>query len=898
MSKLHRVEQSDIKLPLLCIYGDEEFLQLQLVKENANKFRIIIVAERKPKFLETHPEIYFLTYQDAALLPKLEEMIDYSIVFLTEEKSSSFLTALMTKLSLDKAQVIFVIKVFSLIKNLEIVREYKSFPGIRFALLGELLVQKKGDQKGELSKIIDNVITNHEIDLHGDNLSSVYPISTTDAVMGIARLLFGNFKNETFHYLFYKQPETILSTSHLIARLDPEVRINFSDEKNSSLTISREEIETIVTSRLQMNGSYMDSSFTGFEKSITPILEGKEILQDETSPRSVSKKSKRLKRKKKFMGAIKFTFLSLFFGSFLFIFINLLLFGFGLLYLRSAVEDIKSDNFKNVARDSKTSNYLLGAIKPTTDITFDTISTFETFRKIANTYALIQRAGELSEITGNTVSLLFKSNPLSEKAISTVTANFSFLYQEGQRVTLETGNKTLATRLKNTYSKLLSLSEILPTVLGFYDEKNYLLLFQNDEELRPTGGFIGSIGSAAVKDGKIQNLTIQDVYELDGQLRNHIEPPFIVRRYLQPHLYLRDSNFYLNYQEAASKSALLYNLETGKKPDAVVAIDLEVLKQILKISGPIKLVNYNVTVDSENVSQFIQTTIKNNFFPGSTQKRDILNSLFTQLLLKATSDSKFSIRIVKLLPDLLEKKDILISFSDNSIQKTFSANGYGGEYTDTRSSDPKKINDFLYINEANIGANKVNASVSREVTYETMIEQGKLMSYATLHLTNTSAVDSYKAYVKLAVPKGSILKQILINGSKQVLTPAITDFRIYEAKNFKIPTGIEIEQFSKDNLTFFAFVTTVKNDEKSEIKIEYENGAVKPLSTIVDYSLLYIKQPGTKPYNLTTVVDYPEGYVPVHSTADSFGKNFLELNTNINKDFQTQIEIQKSSVQK
>ena len=642
----------------------------------------------------------------------------------------------------------------------------------------------------------------------------------------------------------------------------------------------------------------MDGSFSGFEKAIAPILEGKEILQDSTETGRVPKKSSWIKRKREIMSAVRFTFISLFFGIFLFIFLNLLFFGLGLLYLRSAAEGIKSDNFKNVEQDAKTSNYFLSIIKPTTNLTFDTISSFESFRTLANTYALVQKAGELSEITGHTVTILFKSNPLSEKVISTVASNFSFLYQEGQRVTLETGNKTLASRLKQTYSKLLSLSEILPTVLGFREEKNYLLLFQNDEELRPTGGFVGSIGNAVVKNGKIQSLTIQDVYELDGQLRNHIEPPFIVRRYLQPHLYLRDSNFFLNYQESASMSAFLYNLETGKKPDAVIAIDLEVLKQILKISGPVKLANYNVTVSSDNVSQFIQSTIKNNFFPGSTQKRDILNSLFTQLLLKTAANSKFYIEIAKLLPELLEQKDILISFSDNSIQKAFSASGYGGEYKDTRSLDPKKINDFLYINEANIGANKVNANITREVNYETMLEQGKLMSEATLQLTNTSAVDSYKVYIKLAVPKGSVLKQIQINGVKQTTTPAVTDFRIYEAKNFKVPTELEVERFDRENLSFFAFVTTVKNDEKSEIKIKYENGAVKALSTIVDYSLLYIKQPGTKPYKLTTIVDYPEGYVPIHSSADSFGKNFLEKKVIISKDFQTQIEIQKSSVQK
>ena len=898
MPNIQLVEEKESKLPLLCLYGDEEFLQQQIVRQNTKKFRIIIISDNKPKFLETLPEIYFLTYQDATLLPKLEETIDYALVLLASEKAATFLPPVMSKFLQDKTTVLFTIDVFSLVKNLEIIREYKTSPHVRFALLGELLVQKDGDQKGELSKIIDNVLSKHEIDLHGDNLSSVYPISVKDAVSGILRLLLGNFKNGVVHFLFYKNPETILALSHAIAGIDPEIRINFSDEKTNSLTISRDEIKSILVTRLQMRDAYMDTAFEGFEKAITPVLEGKELLHDTTREGNLSKRSKKAKRKKTLLNSFRFTILSIFFGTFLFIFINLLFFGLGLFYLRQVIQDIKSDNFRNVEKNARISNYFLAAIKPTTNITFEIIGNSDAFQKFTNSYTLIQKAGELSQLTGTTMTTLFNGNILSEPILSTLTSNLSFLYQEGQRVTLETGNKDFSASLKQTYSKLLSLSEILPTILGFREEKNYLFLFQNNEELRPTGGFIGSIGDAVVKNGKIENLTIQDVYELDGQLRNHIEPPYIVRRYLQPHLYLRDSNFSLNFQESASMSAFLFNLETGKKPDAVIAIDLQVLKEILKLSGPIELPNYNVTVTSDTVSDFIQSTIKTNFFPGSTQKRDILNSLFTQLLLKTTTDSKFYIKIAKLIPDLLEQKNILISFSDNSIQKAFSANGYGGEYKDTRVGNTKTINDFLYINEANIGANKVNAHISREVTYEAMLEQGKVVSRTQLRLTNTSPVDGYKAYVKFAVPKGSILKDVTINGIKQPTTPAVTDFKIYEAKNFKKPEKLEVEQYTKDNFTYFAFIVTVLNNEKADIEINYDNGISKPLSTIVDYSLMYIKQPGTQPYKITTIVDYPEGYIPINTSADSFGKNFLEQTTTVTKDFLSKIEIQKASVQK
>jgi len=47
-------------------------------------------------------------------------------------------------------------------------------------------------------------------------------------------------------------------------------------------------------------------------------------------------------------------------------------------------------------------------------------------------------------------------------------------------------------------------------------------------ELRPGGGFIGSYAILSVDKGKITNFKIYDVYDADGQLKNHIEPPFAI----------------------------------------------------------------------------------------------------------------------------------------------------------------------------------------------------------------------------------------------------------------------------------------------------------------------------------------------------------------------------------
>ncbi len=891
MSKLLDIEASEVDKPILCVFGEEPHILEPILRENSKKFRIILIAPKKPDFLEELSDIYFLTYKNSALLPKLQEKLDYVLIFLKSDSTSEQLLPLAEKIGQDKSQTLVVSHVETLHSSQVLLQRMKELGSTRFSLIGEIIsVNRKSE--GVLSKNIENAILNGEIRLSGTETFPVYGITQKDALLGISRLLFGNFSKDVMHYLFYKHPETILESAHLIARVEPEVKILFSDIKDPTTIVTRAQIKSVVTNVLSMNEEFVDS-LDGFEKGVEDLFVKKEELLENVLVRTKKKKFKR-KKNTGFQKAFRFAFVSFFVGSFLFIFLNLLFFGVGMLFLQQALQGIQSSNFESVERNARISNLFLETIKPTVELSLDAVSIIDSQGKGAHTYQLIKKAAELSEIAGSTVFNVLRGESLTQGRLESTLANFSFLYQEGQRVVGETDNKTLSEGLKGTYSNVLSLSQVLPAALGFDSEKNYLLLFQNDEELRPTGGFIGSVGNLKVKKGKVTEFTIQDVYTLDGQLKNHIEPPFVVRRYLQPHLYLRDSNFSLDFQESASKSALIYNLETGLRPDAVIAIDLQVLRELLKISGPIKLPSYNQTVTSENVGSFIQNTIKDNFFPGSTQKRDILNSVFTQILQRIEKDPKFHVAVVQKIPELLENKNILLGFSDSSIQRIFTANNYAGSIHDARNKDSKKIDDFLYINEANIGANKVNASIKRSIQYKAIIGQSNLNSQAILSITNTSPNEDYKAYFTFSVPKRSRLKQITVNGQRQNIVPAVTDFVIYEAQGFTPPVGLEVEQFERGPLSHIAFTATLSKNLKSEIIVEYENGATKQLSSITSYSLLVIKQPGTKPYNVTTSFTYPEDFSPQNANADTYGNNFLEKTETIAKDYLLEFKMQRT----
>ena len=108
---------------------------------------------------------------------------------------------------------------------------------------------------------------------------------------------------------------------------------------------------------------------------------------------------------------------------------------------------------------------------------------------------------------------------------------------------------------------------------GFSGTQSYLVLFQNSMELRPTGGFVGSVGKLTMVDGLVADFTIFDVYELDGQLRGHVDPPDPIRTLLsQEHWYLRDSNWDPDFFESGQRAAWFYEKETGQSVDGVISV--------------------------------------------------------------------------------------------------------------------------------------------------------------------------------------------------------------------------------------------------------------------------------------------------------------------------------------
>ncbi|MFA5318027.1 MAG: DUF4012 domain-containing protein [Patescibacteria group bacterium] len=124
-----------------------------------------------------------------------------------------------------------------------------------------------------------------------------------------------------------------------------------------------------------------------------------------------------------------------------------------------------------------------------------------------------------------------------------------------------------------------NIINLLHSLLFEEQEQVYLILLQNNTELRPTGGFIGNYGILKIKEGRITSLYIDDIYNLDKLAEEKLEiiPPEPLRKYFnRERWFLRDINWSPDFSISAHRAWAMYLLEGGQeKIDGIIAVTLK-----------------------------------------------------------------------------------------------------------------------------------------------------------------------------------------------------------------------------------------------------------------------------------------------------------------------------------
>ena len=406
-------------------------------------------------------------------------------------------------------------------------------------------------------------------------------------------------------------------------------------------------------------------------------------------------------------------------------------------------------------------------------------------------------------------------------------------------------NNLLSEVAKNSETALPIFNH-LPDLMGLQAEKNYLFVFQNNMELRPTGGFIGSYGIVTLENGDIKNVFTDDVYNLDRLSKKKMQIPAPIeftKNMGQKYWFMRDSNWSPDWPTSANQILWFFNQERANaglpsQPiDGVVALTPDFISNILEVTGPITV--QGVTFTSSNFAIELEKFVEFDYVDQGihiTQRKSIMGQLTKEMLNKVNQlPASDLFKLWLAFKKNIDQKNILVYLLDNKLQNYFARQNWSGVVQQTTG-------DYLMVVDSNLGALKTDQVMKRAINYGVSVDKnGDLIAHLEITYKHQGKfikdlITRYRTYARIYAPSHSWFLKAYFKYNGDVI-------------DLKIPQDLKVaDELGK---TYAATFFSIEPGETKTLVLEYRLPK-EILKNYQDgsYSLTVQKQPGTSGHNL------------------------------------------------
>lgn len=270
----------------------------------------------------------------------------------------------------------------------------------------------------------------------------------------------------------------------------------------------------------------------------------------------------------------------------------------------------------------------------------------------------------------------------------------------------------------------VAIALALPDLLGAHGRHDYLVVAQNPDELRPTGGLMTAAGVLGVEQGRVVEFSLADSGTITNLAANGPYPdaPAPLQRYMGIDLWtFPDANWSPDLPTAAATISDLYGRGQNRSVRDVIAIDPAGLQLLIGALGPLEVEGSNAPITAANVQAYLRNAV---FFgvqqtgnaaadaPWWVQRKQFLAPLGRALLARAEQGGAQIdwLLVFGALRQAFDERHLQVVVQEPAVADAMYNRGWDGA---VRAVD----GDFLLLNAANMGYNKVSLLVQQSISY-------------------------------------------------------------------------------------------------------------------------------------------------------------------------------------
>jgi hypothetical protein len=452
-------------------------------------------------------------------------------------------------------------------------------------------------------------------------------------------------------------------------------------------------------------------------------------------------------------------------------------------------------------------------------------------------------------------------------------------------------------------------AQLAPELLGAEEARTYLILAQNDDERRPTGGWISGLGLVTVEQGQVTEARFSDSWAVDNLDVPHEVPPEAMLRTLWAEIWLfRDANWSPDFPTSAQTAQEILLRDQGIAVDGVIAVDQRALQYLVEALAPLHVASSDETINGTNVLAFIReswaepeagVTLAGGWSEWVARRKDFMSDLVDAMLRKV-QEQPDTVDLSKLAQSLwqgLQERHILVYLNGGEAAELLASQRWDGGILEAAG-------DYLQVVDANVGFNKVDPNVSREIAYHVDLrDPARAWAEAIVSYRNESQRDvvsclqgieslpTYEErmqgcfwnYVRLYTQEGAQFEA----AQREPVPPGslLSRYRFAPVGD----AGPDIGTVEKGKIPYGLFFVLAPGEER-EVRMAWQlaPGTVEQEADRARYRLLVQKQSGTPAISLKVVVTLPPGAQLLSSSpepADVAG-NLLSFSLSLETDQQ------------